>query len=376
MTTRRDNQDGTLYQLPDGRWRAVTPRRAGTKVRTKTTANKRDAAAWLKDTLANERFAERHPDLVSTPAPAAAIGPSVDALLEEYMRRHVTTSRMAETTKEGKRYAYTRARRYFGAIPLAELDADRYEQVEDRMVADGLGWSSIKQVRTLISQAWGKRRVKLPNPVLGLDRPPDVEAKRFDKIALTAEQRTALVDGFAEHRMRAAVILQAYLGLRPGEVLGLCWDCVDLDSPIPTVQIRREVLTIRSRGTLVDRTKNESSRRTLLLHPTIADALRVHRKLQGDDWTDDGLLFPTRDDEPTSASNWADQLQRVLFTIGLPRITPHELRHTAIELMLASGMSPREVADVVGHTTDKLVQTSYRHRGDVVHASARTPGIG
>jgi integrase len=370
MTARRDNQDGTLYQLPDGRWRAVTPRRAGATVRTRTTANKRDAAAWLKEVMANERFAERHPELVAVPEPPPT-AQTVAALLDEYIARHVNGVG-AETTQEGKRSSVLRAKRYVGALTVEQLDVDTYEAIEDAMVADGYSWSSIRKVRSVINLAWRKRRVRLPNPTADLDLPADVVTKVHDKIALTAEQRTVLVDAFAEHRMRAAVILQSYLGLRPGEVLGLCWDCVQLDGPTPTVAVRRQVATIRNSAVLVDRVKSASARRILFLPPAIADALRVHRQLSDGD----GLLFPTRDGEPTGLSNWGDQLDRVVATTALPRVTPHELRHTASELMLVSGMSPREVADVLGHTTDELVQTTYRHRGEVVHASALAPDIG
>lgn len=377
MASRRSNDEGTIYQLPDGRWQARTPRRAGDKVRTKTTAKRGDAAAWLKDQLLAERVAERHPELVAEPAPSVR-GQTVAELLGEYLERHVIGEDRKgnrQTTQESKRSDVARANRYLGSILVAELDADAYEAAEDRMVADGLGWSSIKGVRTVVGQAWRKRRVRRPNPIAELERPALAPATKFDKRALTADERRRLVDAMAEHRLRVAVILQAYLGLRPGEVLGLCWDVIDLDGDEPTLSVVRQVVTERNRPTLVEHVKTKSSLRTLVLPPRIAGELRVLREIARRSGEAAPLVFPARGGAPTGQRNYGDQLERVLADADLPRITPHELRHTCNELMRESKVSAEDRADILGHDDKDLVQTDYRHRGTLVRASTVLPDM-
>lgn len=374
--TRRGNGEGTVTQKANGKWVAIMPRKPGTPKWSMVHGTEREARQWLRDRLVDARFAELHPELVKG-APKAG-GPTVADVLDEYVRMHVNGSTQARSTQEGKRAAVNRAKKYLGLVAVSALDASRYERAEIEMVADELGWSAIKGVRTVINETWKKRRLGT-SPALALDRPANVQVGKFEKSALTAEQREQLVAAAAEHRMRAAIIVSAYLGLRPGEVLGLCWDCVDLDSDTPTLTVRRQVGTVANKPVLLDRVKTKSSARTLLLKPRVTQALRDHRSVQAAEieaarsWTDMQLVFPTQTGTPTAQRNWADQLALLLTHAGLPRITPHELRHTAATLMIESGMTPHAVADVLGHATDELVQTTYRHRGQVVRASVEVP---
>lgn len=63
------------------------------------------------------------------------------------------------------------------------------------------------------------------------------------------------------------------------------------------------------------------------------------------------------------------RLDRHAAAIGLPRLTFHQLRHTAATVWMGAGVHPRVVADLLGHST--ITQTMrYSHPTTAMHADA------
>jgi integrase len=54
-------------------------------------------------------------------------------------------------------------------------------------------------------------------------------------------------------------------------------------------------------------------------------------------------------------------LPRILEAKGLPRLTPHKLRHGAATLMLAAGTPMRVIAEQLGHRNPALTARVYAH---------------
>ncbi len=94
------------------------------------------------------------------------------------------------------------------------------------------------------------------------------------------------------------------------------------------------------------------------LPDVVATALREHRKRQDDEraeagerWMHTGFVFTNGRGEPLSpyslTSRWHDVRQRA----GVPTLRFHDLRHTAVSLLLALGVPPHVVREIVGHST-------------------------
>ena len=60
----------------------------------------------------------------------------------------------------------------------------------------------------------------------------------------------------------------------------------------------------------------------------------------------------------------------VLKKAGVPGIRFHDLRHTAATLLLAEGVHPKVVSEMLGHTTITLTLDTYSHLVPVLHAHA------
>lgn len=166
-------------------------------------------------------------------------------------------------------------------------------------------------------------------------------------------------------------------GARQGELLALRWSDVDLDAPRITI---RGSLQRGADGRLeIAETKTHRSRRPLVPPALVVDALREHRVRQlrekllaGSRW--DGsldLVFPNSIGRPSDAPVVTRRLQAICKQAGLPRVTFHSLRHSAATFLLGSGTPARIVADVLGHSTTRLLDVYAHVLDEYRHEAAR-----
>lgn len=208
--------------------------------------------------------------------------------------------------------------------------------------------------------------------------PPRVDAK--ERTAYTADQVYALLAALDEHPHKAAYMLAALLGLREGEVLALRWQDVGVvggatwqrDSPaaspeIQTLQIQRTVRRVDGRP-VYEPPKTHRSRRLLPVPPSIVAALRESRVRQLEDrlmaeglWQDEDLVFAG----PTGGALSPVTLLRHMYAAqkaaGLPRVTFHDLRHSAASMLAHEGVPAVMAAAILGHARIATTLEVYTH---------------
>jgi integrase len=64
----------------------------------------------------------------------------------------------------------------------------------------------------------------------------------------------------------------------------------------------------------------------------------------------------------------SERFHRALSQAGLPRVRVHDLRHTAATHLLARGVHPKVVQDLLGHSTISLTLDTYSHVAPALHA--------
>lgn len=109
--------------------------------------------------------------------------------------------------------------------------------------------------------------------------------------------------------------------------------------------------------------------RALAALPALAaEALRRQRARQaaerlaaGPAWEDWGLVFARPDGRPLHGSSVTHRFQALLARAGLPRMRFHDLRHGAASLLLAQGVHPRVVMEVLGHSQIGQTMNTYAH---------------
>jgi integrase len=74
-----------------------------------------------------------------------------------------------------------------------------------------------------------------------------------------------------------------------------------------------------------------------------------------------GLVFTTTIGSPLDSRNVTKNFQKLAAKSGLPVIHFKDFRHTAASLLLAQGVHPRVVMEILGHSQIKLTMDTYSH---------------
>ncbi|QYG93463.1 site-specific integrase [Iamia sp. SCSIO 61187] len=357
MGKRRTKGEGTVYyDTSRDRWVGqvfLEGRRR--KVSAKTKA---DATAKLGKMVHGDPN-ERHLDRRLT----------VAALLADWQSLHLDTKDRAPGTKEAHRWACSLLVDELGKVRVADLDARDIEKALWRLAErreKPLARASLVKVRSTLRQAlrWAERRRLVAHNAAAVAELPTIAIGQRDRRALVQHEAEKLVAAMAEHPYRPIWLLSLRLGLRPGEAAAVCVDALDLESDPPTVAVIRAVRLERGRPMLVNELKTTRARRTLAMPPILVDELRPAADAVGE-----GLLVSAPNGAPVWPSTVRSELQKVARAAGIAPLSPNELRHTAATRMADFGIPPHGVADVLGHTSTRMVDAVYRHRPSVIRGA-------
>jgi integrase len=105
------------------------------------------------------------------------------------------------------------------------------------------------------------------------------------------------------------------------------------------------------------------------LPPVLLRALRQHAERQyreraelGDEWHDSDLVFVSERGTPLEPRNVVRHFKAALKNAGLPEtIRFHDLRHSCATLMIAQGVHPRVIMEILGHSQISTTMKTYAH---------------
>jgi integrase len=152
-------------------------------------------------------------------------------------------------------------------------------------------------------------------------------------------------------------------GLRRGELLGLRWQDIDLVEGTVTVAQAR---VIAGNRVVVSTPKTRAGRRTLSIDSTTVTLLAHLRNAQeaaGEllgQWPSD-LVAVTAQGHPLDPKALLQKWREAAQAAGVPPITLHQGRHTAITEALQRGTPIHVVAGRVGHAQASTTVNTYAH---------------
>jgi len=172
--------------------------------------------------------------------------------------------------------------------------------------------------------------------------------------------------GAVDPVFRVPLALSAGTGLRRGEVLGIEWPAIELDSKTPRLTVAGTLQ--RAAGALVVLPpKTARSRRSVPLSPSLVTLLRAHRASQlerrllvGPAWTGE-YVFDRGDGRPMDPDAFGKAFRDARDGAGLHAVRLHDLRHAFASMLVAAGTNPRVVSDVLGHATIGFTLQTYVH---------------
>ena len=180
-------------------------------------------------------------------------------------------------------------------------------------------------------------------------------------------------------RFYAAYVLVLVLGLRKGEVLGMCWDDLDLDAGNLDIGPQLQ----RVGGQLLHReTKTEGSDSTLPLPGICITALRLRhddqhldRTAAGPAWHGDKLVFTTRYGTPIEPRNFNRSWDGRCAKAGVRKITVHDGRRSCGTLLADLDVHPRVAMEMLRHAQFSLTMEIYALASSAATRDALRPGL-
>ncbi len=154
--------------------------------------------------------------------------------------------------------------------------------------------------------------------------------------------------------------------MRRGEVLGLRWSDVDLDRQ--QLAVIHTVTTVNYQP-VISSPKTKRSRRVVYLDDLTVASLKAHRIRQdvehvdaGTDWcTDIDLVFRDEFGRVLNPDWFSRRFTRLMPDAGLPKIRPHDLRHSYATLAVKAGVHPKIISERLGHATINVTLDLYSH---------------
>ena len=199
-----------------------------------------------------------------------------------------------------------------------------------------------------------------------------------------AETSRTWGNGERIYQQAAAYTLMLNTGLRTGEALGLLNSDIDLEHKVIHLQRGVKEITRRDgteatsgREVKVGKLKTASSKRDVPLNQAAVDAILGLRNERY--FGEDSPLIPDENGDYTRPVNFRKRYYRILEAAGIERKGLHSLRHTFATTLVngvkqpdgsIKSLSPRQVADLLGHSTSEITELYY-----VKKDTARLAGI-
>lgn len=200
--------------------------------------------------------------------------------------------------------------------------------------------------------------------------------------ALTKEQEKALLQTVKGLPIEPFVMIALYAGLRREEILGLQWDCVDLNKEAPHIIVRRALRWPDNHKPVIsEMLKTDAAARTVSIPDVLAGYLAEMRKAVK--CKDEAKLLrrcviAQSDGTPLTYSAFRSRWhaievrstasghelgakirnKKIFVTLDFP-VTPHTLRHTYITRLILGGVDLKRVQYLAGHSDPKITIKIY-----------------
>lgn len=160
-------------------------------------------------------------------------------------------------------------------------------------------------------------------------------------------------------------------GLRVSEFVGLTVNDIEFDKQ--RIKIDHQLQRTRNMEYEILTPKTEKGERYVPMKEDVADCFRriiqnrKHPKIEPMIDGYSGFLFLDKNDMPMVALHWEKYFQHIrekynsIYKVQMPCITPHVCRHTFCSNMAKSGMNPKTLQYIMGHSDIGVTLNTYTH---------------
>ena len=160
-------------------------------------------------------------------------------------------------------------------------------------------------------------------------------------------------------------------GLRISEFVGLTVHDIDLKKR--TIDVNHQLQRTRTMDYIIEATKTNAGTRVLPMTEDVYEcfksilANRPKPKVEPMIGGKTGFLYLDKNGRPMVALHWEKYFQHIcekynnLYRVQMPKVTPHVCRHTYCSNMAKSGMNPKTLQYLMGHSDIGVTLNTYTH---------------
>jgi integrase len=353
---KRTSGEGTIYKTTRGKYRAQIV--IGGRRKSKTASSAKECRDWLREQRG----------LIYSGTNLTKADQSLNDYLDDWLRS-VQNSRKETTFVSYEFKLRLHVRPYIGHLPLSDIDTSDLQILVDRLTPEkgsGIVRAAFGTLKTALGRA-AKLRILSYNPMVGVELPRQLKKAKRDMHAWDENQVIAYMSAVDHLEMRNGNLLKLAVatGLRKGELMALMWD--DIDWATKEIHVVRQAPIYRDNPNDTATLKTTQSERSIPVGNVVLAILR-HQEEQvflaskaERKFVSKGFVFPNRRGDIMSHKTPGIKHDKAIVAAGLPRIRFHDLRHTAISLMLMANVPISEVSRYAGHSNIRITLDTYAH---------------
>ena len=242
---------------------------------------------------------------------------------------------------------------------------------------DGRGYSSIHSIRGVVRPAF---EMALQDDLINknpfqFELATVVVNDSVTREAITRAQERAFLKFIQEDKCYSkyydGIFILFNTGLRISEFCGLTLS--DIDFKKKRIRVDHQLQRTRDMEYIIEKPKTESGERYVPMSQQVIECfqriIRNRKKPQKEPMIDGytGFLFLDKNGQPMVALHWEHYFKHILnkynsiYKVQLPKITPHVCRHTFCSNMAKSGMNPKTLQYIMGHSDISVTLDTYTH---------------
>lgn len=288
---------------------------------------------------------------------------------------HIWIDHHRLSIKESSAYNYerfykTHLKPTLGSYALSEIKVSDCQLLVDKWFKSGLKmYSDLRKLGVQIMKYGVAMEYMESNPMAKTIAP----RKKEDETKLQFYTKDELAHFFecledhGNYKQIAFFRILAFSGARKGEVFALTWGDVDFTNN--TVSINKTLSRSATNTKLILSPKTKSSNRSISLDDETIKIMQKWRMIQRSDYLGRGFntssnnqyIFTTDDNQLYGLAAANEWLRYIIEKYKLPKISPHNFRHTHASLLLQSGIPMKEVSERLGHKDTTVTDRIYSH---------------
>lgn len=265
----------------------------------------------------------------------------------------------------------------FGSMLIGRVKQSDAKRWLIKLQRDGRGYSTIHSVRGVVRPAF---QMAVEDDMLNknpfqFELASVVVNDSVTRKAISREEQRKFLKFVAEDkhfsRYYDGIYILFYTGLRISEFVGLTIKDIDLKAKKLTID--HQLQRTSKMQYVIEAPKTETGNRVIPISEEVCNAFKriianrpkpkVEPMIDGRA----GFLYLDKNGKPMVALHWEKYFQHIcqkynsIYKVPIPKVTPHVCRHTYCSNMAHSGMNPKTLQYLMGHSDISVTLNTYAH---------------